>query len=228
MIPNSIPRCIGIIMDGNRRWAKLKNLPTFEGHRRGYEKLKEVMRWAKEEDVIHVIVYAFSTQNWERSKEEVSYLMDLFKFVLTVEVDILKTENIKVRCVGDFSRMSLELQNLIKKAEMTTSECSGPTLVLALSYGGRSDIVQAVNQIISKRLTSVSESDFSSFLWTRGLPDPDLIIRTSGEMRLSGFLPWEGVYSELYFTKTFWPDFSHEEFNKILSEFSERDRRKGK
>ncbi len=216
-------------MDGNRRWAKASSLSTFEGHHRGYEKLKEVMRWAKEAGVGHVIVFAFSTENWNRSKEEVAYLMDLFTFVLTSELETLKKEGVKVRVVGEWERLSPNLQKLVQNAEKVTASCSGPTLHLAISYGGRAEITMAVNKILASGASKkITEAEFSNFLWTKDMPDPDLVIRTSGEMRLSGFLPWQGVYSELFFTKTLWPDFSEREFKSILSEFSERDRRKGK
>lgn len=222
----SVPKCIGIIMDGNRRWAKAKGLPTFEGHRRGYEKLKETMRWAKTAGVPYVIVYGFSTENWNRSKEEVSYLMGLIRLGLTGELEVFKKEGIRVRCIGDLSRFSRDLQKLMKKAEQETADLPGPTLVLALSYGGRAEILAAATAVA--RGGKITEQLFSDCLWTRGIPDPDLIIRTSGEMRLSGFLSWQAVYSELFFTKTFWPDFGEEEFKSIIEEFSKRKRNFGK
>ena len=228
MIYNSAPACIGIIMDGNRRWAKAKGLSTFEGHRQGYEKLKDVVKWAHGAGVRHVIVFAFSTENWHRSQEEVAYLMGLFKFVLTSELETFKKEGVRVRSVGQREKLSTELQELLKNAEEITVDCPGPTLHLAISYGGRAEIVSAVNEIISSRVSKISEAEFSNFLWTKDMPDPDLIIRTSGERRLSGFLPWQGVYSELFFTKTLWPDFSEQEFKEILAEFSARERRKGR
>ncbi len=215
-------------MDGNRRFAKREGLPTFEGHRRGYEKLKELMRWAKKAGIGYVIVFAFSTENWNRSPEEVSYLLDLFKFVFTSELGALKKEGIRVRCAGDRARFLPELQTLMARAEKETETLPGPTLVLALSYGGRSEILHAVDELLVSGVKKVSEKDFEARLWTKGIPDPDLIIRTSGEMRLSGFLPWQSVYSELFFTRTLWPDFSEAEFNSILEEFAGRERRIGK
>ncbi|MES2087986.1 MAG: polyprenyl diphosphate synthase [Patescibacteria group bacterium] len=224
----STPKCVGIIMDGNRRWAKARGLPTLEGHRRGYEKLKDVLRWAKSLGVEHVIVFAFSTENWNRSETEVSYLLDLFKMVLTSELETLKKQGIRVRCVGALSRFSSDLQLLMAKAEKETLSLAGPTLVLALSYGGRAEIVQATQRLIDSGAKSVSEETFGKNLWTSGIADPDIIIRTGGEMRLSGFLPWQSVYSELFFTETFWPDFSEAEFKKVIEEFSERERRMGR
>lgn len=222
------PRCIGIILDGNRRFAKANGLPTLEGHRRGYERVKDIMQWAKEAHIPFVIVYAFSTENWNRSPEEVSYLMGLFKEALTKQLQELKQEGFRVRCIGERERFSSELQKLMQSAEEETERLSGPILALALSYGGRADILQAARRAIKEGKKDITESEFSSYLWTNGIPDPDLIIRTSGEKRLSGFLTWQSVYSELFFIDTYLPDFSKEEFQAILKEFSERDRRMGK
>lgn len=222
------PQCIGIILDGNRRWAKAHRLPTLEGHRRGYEKVEDIMRWAKEAGVSFVIVYAFSTENWSRSAEEISYLMGLFGEALTKQVQKLTREGVRVRCIGERARFSPELQELMRKAEEETAELPGPTLVLALSYGGRAEILQAVRRAVKEGAGDITEKEFSAHLWSAGVPDPDLIIRTGGEKRLSGFLTWQSVYSELFFTDTFWPDFSEEEFQNILKEFSARERRMGR
>ena len=222
------PHCIGIILDGNRRFAKARGLPTLEGHRRGYEKVKEIMRWAQEAGISFVIAYAFSTENWNRTPEEVSYLMDLFKEALTRQVQELKAEGIRVRCIGERERFSPELQKLMKDAEEETTRLPGSTLVLALSYGGRADIVQAARRAVREGKTNITESEFSPLLWTHGIPDPDLIIRTGGEHRLSGFLTWQSVYSELFFTDTYLPDFSKEEFSAILTEYAKRERRMGR
>ena len=223
----SIPKCIGIILDGNRRWAKAKGLPTLEGHRKGYEKVKDVMNWAKEAGVPFVIAYAFSTENWKRVPEEVSYLLGLFRETLTTKLEELRREGFKVRCIGDLSRFSPELQELMHAAEEKTKSCTGPTLVLALSYGGRAEILQAAERVAQDGRQKLSEADFSSYLWTHDIPDPDLIIRTGGEKRLSGFLTWQSVYSELFFIDTYLPDFSKQEFQAILAEFGTRERRMG-
>lgn len=222
------PHCIGIILDGNRRFAKARGLPTLEGHRRGYEKVKEIMHWAKEAGISFVIVYAFSTENWNRSPEEVSYLMGLFKEALTRQVQELKAEGMRVRCIGERERFSPKLQKLMQHAEAETAGLPGPTLVLALSYGGRADILQAARRAAKNNAAALTEDEFSSYLWTSGIPDPDLIIRTGGERRLSGFLTWQSVYSELFFIDTYLPDFSKEEFQSILQEFSRRERRMGR
>lgn len=221
------PRCIGIIMDGNRRFAREHNLALFEGHRAGSKKLKEVLRWAKEAGVSYVIVYAFSTENWNRSPEEVSYLLTLFKSILTNELEEMKREGVRIRCIGTLARFPLEIRESVVRAEAETRGLEGPTLVLALSYGGRAEIVEAANRAIEAGEHQMTEEKFSAHLSTAGIPDPDLIIRTSGEQRLSGFLPWQSVYSELFFTKTHWPALSREEFEGILKEFSRRERRMG-
>ncbi len=228
MLHTTSPQCIGIILDGNRRWAKAHGLPTLEGHRRGYEKVKDIMGWAKEEQIPFVIVYAFSTENWNRKVEEVSYLMGLFKEILTTKLAELKKEGIRVRCIGERSRFSTDLQGLMDRAEEETAGLSGPTLVLALSYGGRADVVQAVKRAVKEGKNDITEAEFSSYLWSSGLPDPDLIIRTGGEKRLSGFLTWQSVYSELFFVDTLLPDFSKSEFQAILAEFASRERRMGR
>mgnify|MGYP001608154220 FL=1 len=222
------PNCIGIILDGNRRFARAHNLPLLEGHRRGFEKVKEVAEWTKDEGISHLMLFVFSTENWNRSKEEVSYLMDLFRHVLADEIEHMQEKGVRVLCIGARERFSPELQALMRQAEERTAGNKELTLALCLSYGGRAEIVGAVNRAIAAGKKEVDEETFARYLWTVGIPDPDLIIRTSGEMRLSGFLPWQGVYSELFFTKTLWPDFTEAEFKSILEEFSRRDRRLGR
>lgn len=226
--------CIAMIMDGNRRWAKEKNLPTFEGHRIGYNKMKEVADWCIKEKIPNLIFYAFSIENWQRSKEEVSYLMGLIKLLISKEFSLLQEKGIKVSFIGDMSLVPEDIKILIRKTEKETIQFQKLHLVVAFSYGGRREITNAVKEISKvkskKEIKELTEEEFSKFLWTGnvGIPDPDLILRTSGEMRLSSFLPWQSVYSELFFIKTYWPDFSYEEFKKILEEFSLRQRRLGK
>lgn len=226
----TIPICIGIIMDGNRRWAKEKNLSTIEGHKAGYEKFKEVVEWSKEEGVKNLIFYAFSSENWNRTKDEVDYLMNLIKTALVTDsLDTLNKENIRMRFIGERNRFEKEIQDAMREAEKKTAENTSGTVALALSYGGRQEIVTAVNEILKDyKGGNISEEDFKKYLWTADIPDPDIIIRTGGEKRLSNFLPWQSVYSELFFSDTYWPDFTKEEFQEILMQFSNRDRRKGK
>jgi len=214
-------------MDGNRRWAKANNLPKLEGHRLGYKKIKELMRWAKDANIQNIIVYAFSTENWNRTKDEVSYLMDLFRFIFKNEIRYLKQEGIRVRYMGEKHRFSPDFQKLMAKTEQETAKAQGPLLGICLSYGGRAEIIQATNQAIAKG-KPIDETSFSKYLWTSGIPDPDIIIRTGGEYRLSGFLTWQNVYSELFFTQTYWPAFTKKEFMDILEEFASRDRRNGR
>jgi len=218
--------CIGIIMDGNRRFAKERGLSSIEGHRAGYEKLKEFARWAKEAGIRHAIVYGFSTENWHRPEKEVAYLMDLLRTVLSQEAEHMRKEGGRLRILGQRERFPADIQKLIAQAEEGTKD-GEYTLYLALSYGGRAEIVDTVNRLIEKG-SPVTEEEFGKALWTADMPDPDLIIRTSGEKRLSGFLPWQGVYSELFFVDSFWPAFSKEEFDAVLSEYRSRERRHGK
>jgi len=237
------PKCVAMIMDGNRRWGREKKLNGFQGHERGYEKIKEVADWCIKEDIPNVILYAFSIENWQRKAEEVAYLMQLIKFMLSnqKEIDFFKERGVRVSFIGDMSMVSEDLQALIEKTEEDSKELKKLHLVLAFSYGGRREILNTVKAIVKAKdkkdlpageagIENMSEEDFSKFLWTGrvGVPDPDLIIRTSGEMRLSNFLSWQSAYSELFFTKTYWPDFDYEEFKKTLEEFSLRQRRLGK
>lgn len=223
-----IPKCIGIIMDGNRRWAKEEGIAIFDGYKIGYEKMKEVIKWAKEAEVKNLIFFAFSTENWNRPKKEIMYLMDLFENALVNELDEVKKENIRMKFIGQKECFSDKLQGMMEKVEEDTKNNTEGTIVLATSYGGRPEILYAVNKAIAQGKKNITEEEFSKMLWTEDMPDPDIIIRTSGEKRLSGFLPWQGVYSELFFIDTHWPAFSKEEFLTILDEYSNRERRRGK
>ena len=209
---------VGIIMDGNRRWARERNLPTLEGHRKGYDKLKEVLQWCIDEKIHNLVVFGFSTENWNRSEEEVGYLMNLLRDGLSRDAGPIKEKGGRIKIVGQKERFSPDIQKVFNDVEEQTKE-GEYTLWLALSYGGRAEIVHAVNTMLAEKKNSVSEEDVQQYLWTAGMPDPDIIIRTSGEQRLSGFLPWQGVYSELFFIPTYWPAFSREDFAKILEEY---------
>lgn len=222
------PRCVGVIMDGNRRWAKRQGLPTFAGHAAGYEKLKDFVRWAKAVGVSNVVAFAFSLENWNRTPEEVSYLMDLLGNVVDKDAEIFQKEEFRVVFAGDLSRFSESMQQKMKILERDTAHFSERTLILAMSYGGREEIVQAANRCVADGVQPITEADITARLYTSSIPDPDIIIRTSGEMRLSGFLLWQSTYSELFFTATTWPDFSEDEFKSILAEYDNRDRRMGK
>ena len=224
------PNCIGIIMDGNRRWAKNKGLPVLEGHRAGGKTLKDIVRWTKDAGVKHLILYTFSTENWNRTEEEVTYLLNLIGEFIGKEFDHFNSEGGVMHFVGDLSRFSPELQKTLIDARDKTANNTGVNIYFALNYGGRQEILSAVKKIVEENPAqeNITDEYFAKHLQTGDMPDPDIIIRTSGEMRLSGFLPWQGVYSELFFTKTLWPDFSKEEFMKIIEEYGERDRRIGK
>ncbi len=224
----SHPTCVGIIMDGNRRWAKENAVSAYEGHSEGYKKLKEIMSWAREGHISHVVIYAFSTENWQRSEEEVNYLMQIFRFILKNEIKNMVDKGVRVRFIGDITRFPDDIRNMIKDAETQIAATYDITLHLAVSYGGRAEIVAGVNALLTEGATTLTEESFAEKLWSHDMPDPDLIIRTGGEKRLSNFLPWQSVYSELFFTDTKWPAFTKEEFNAILAEFSTRERRRGK
>lgn len=220
--------CIGFIMDGNRRWARAHNKPVFEGHSEGYKKLQDVVRWSRESKIAHVVAYAFSTENWQRSEEEVGYLMKLFRFVLENETRKMIDERVRVCFVGDRTRFAEDIQRGMVKMEIETAKDYDITLHLAMSYGGRAEILSAVNTLISEGVKSVTEEDFSKKLWSYPMPDPDILVRTGGEYRLSGFLPWQSTYSELFFVDAWWPEFSEEEFLGIIKKFNDRERRHGK
>ncbi len=222
------PTCVGIIMDGNRRWAKENGLTVYEGHMKGYEKLKEVIQWARETGISDVVVYAFSTENWQRSTKEVGYLMKIFRFVLENEIKKLLSEHVRVRFIGDSALFPDSTRKLMKNMEVKTSGTYDITVHLAMSYGGRAEILSAANALLREKKNNITEEDFIQKLWSYTMPDPDLIIRTGGEKRLSNFLTWQSVYSELFFTDTKWPAFTKEEFVAILAEFATRERRRGK
>lgn len=222
------PRSIGIIMDGNRRFAKSKGIPSLEGHRAGYFKLREVLRWAKDAGITELIAYTFSTENWNRTTEEVGYLMNLFREMIGRMTTEAKDENMRLVFLGERARFAKDILDAIDHAESATKECTAFTFGIALSYGGRAEILDAIKRIPEEKRANISEEEFSALLWTREMQDPDLIIRTSGEERLSNFLPWQSVYSELFFTDTLWPEFSEEEFHSILTQYDARGRRMGK
>lgn len=228
-MPEKKLKHLGIILDGNRRWAKSNGLPTLEGHRRGYEKIKKVGEWCLEEGIDILTVYAFSTENWNRSKEEVDYLMALLKDGLTKEAEYFKNKNIRVKIIGRIADLSLDLREAVKNIEEKTKNCDKGLLNIAISYGGRVEITEAVKKIVEEKIPveQITEDTISSRIYTAGLPDADLIIRTSGEQRLSGFLTWQSYYSELYFTPVPWPAFSKEDLKEAIDWFMKRGRRFG-
>jgi undecaprenyl diphosphate synthase len=225
---NESIRSVGIIMDGNRRWAKEKGIPALEGHRAGLEKIKEVVRWAHAAGIRELIIYAFSTENWNRSEEEVRTLMNLFEFAFGPWMNEIVKEGIQIRFIGDRTRFTQKLQTQMSSLEERTRDASNGVLAIALSYGGRAEIVAATNRLISDGAREVTEASLRDAMWSTGLADPDLIIRTGGEQRLSNFLLWQSAYSELFFSDTLWPDLTKDEFDSMLEEFGARERRHGK
>ena len=227
-----IPTHVGIIMDGNRRWAKERGLLPQLGHKEGAENIKEIVTAAEEFGVKYLTLYAFSTENWKRSKEEVDYLMNLFMYYAKFFKKHLKERNYRIQLAGDINGLSKELQDEISYIEEETKNNTGLTVNFAINYGGRTEIVNAVKQIVTecKNITEndITEELISKYMQTRNSPDPDLIIRPGGEQRLSGFLLWQSAYSEFYFTKKYWPEFKKIEFKEAIMEYSNRKRNFGK
>ena len=221
------PFSVGIIMDGNRRYAKGQGLPAFEGHVRGYKKLRELVLWAKELRVTHLTVYAFSTENWKRTQDEVELLMTLFERAIGEMIERSKREGISMRFIGGRKMLSHQLLAIIEKAESETGDESTLVLTIALSYGGRDELLRAIRKLPKDMLEKLTEEELSGYLDTKENPDPDIIIRTGGERRLSNFLSWQSSYSELYFTDTLWPDFSKEEFAAAVTWYRSREQRNG-
>ncbi len=221
-----IPNHIGIILDGNRRWAKEKGLPAFEGHRRGLETIKKIINYSKEKGIQILTLFVFSTENWKRGKEEVGYLMWLVRKAISSYFKHLHKNKIRVKVIGQREKLSKALQKEIAKVEKITKANKDMTVNFALSYGGRAEIVAAVKKIIKKKVPfqKVNENTIKENLWTS---DVDLIIRTGREQRISNFLIWQAAYSELYFYPKYWPDFSKQDLDKAITEYSRRQRRFG-
>ena len=229
LLSGRIPEHVAIIMDGNGRWAEMRGLPRIEGHKRGAERAREVISAAMEVGVNTLTLYAFSLENWQRPDDEVSTLMKLLEFYLSKEFSELIRRGIVFRTIGEVWRLPASVQALLKNAEEKSSHNKGMTLVLALSYSGRNEIIRAVKKIISLGVKEedVTEEYFGSLLDTAGIPAPDLIVRSSGEKRISNFLLWQAAYAEFYFTDTLWPDFTKEEFFLALHNYQMRERRFG-
>jgi len=220
---------LAIILDGNRRWAKEKGLPTFAGHKAGYDKIKDVSKWCLERDIKILTVFAFSTENWNRSKQEVKYLMALMNKAFSEELEELNKLGFKVNIIGSRDRLSKKIKKNIEKIETETKNNKKAVLNICFNYGGRLEIVEAVKKIVEEgiEVDKINEKLISKYIWFKGQPEPDLIVRTSGEKRLSGFLTWTSIYSELYFPRCYWPDFDEKELDKAIKEFERRNRRFG-
>ena len=221
-----VPNHIAIIMDGNGRWAKKRGLPRTFGHKEGAAALRKVITHAAQLGIKYLTVYAFSTENWKRSQEEVSALMFLFESYIKNEGKNIMKNNIRFMVSGRSEHVSPSLLKAIRELEEKSKNNTGLTFNIAFNYGGRAEIIDAVNKILKSGKQEISEEDFSNYLYNK-LPDPELLIRTSGEMRISNFLLWQIAYSELYITDTLWPDFNEAELEKAIENFNKRDRRFG-
>lgn len=228
-MPHNIPHHVAIIMDGNGRWAEARGLPRRAGHEAGTENLRRVIRAAVEFGVKILTIYAFSTENWNRPRWEVRALLHILENVIDRELDELNAEGVQLRHLGEPDRLPVKLQQKVRHAIELTRNNDRLILNIAFNYGGRDEIVRAVRRIIADGLPpeAITEDVISRYLYTAGLPDPDLIIRTSGELRISNFLLWQGAYAEYYATPTLWPDFDREEFRKALIDYCQRERRFG-
>jgi len=215
-------------MDGNRRWAKSQGLPSFEGHRAGYKKVGELLEWCREAKIETLTLFAFSTENWQRAKDEVDFLMGLFYQVFNHDIKKLHENKVRVRLIGRKETLPDNLAKAIKAAEELTQDNIGYNLNFAINYGGGAELLDAFKKILKNPPEEITEETITNNLYTAGQSDPDLIIRTSGEQRLSGFLTWQSAYSELLFIQHHWPEFSQQDFNDALTNFANRHRRFGK
>ncbi len=229
----SVPQHIAIIMDGNGRWAAARSLPRVAGHKAGMEAVRRALHATADAGIPFLTLYGFSSENWKRSEQEVSDLMTLLRLFLKSETAALHADNIRLRIIGERRRFDPDIIKLIEESESLTANNTRLTLTVALSYGGRQELVQAAQRLATKVKNGqmapeqIDETDMARELYTLGIPDPDVIIRTSGEKRISNFLLWQSAYAELVFMDTLWPDFSAEDLRRALDEFSARERRYG-
>ena len=230
---DNLPKHIAIIMDGNRRWAKAKGLPAAIGHKYGAETVEKIVRHANKIGLKYITVYAFSTENWKRAEDEVNALMILFQNYIDKYSKIADSENVRVKFLGDLTAFSEKMQKGIQKCIDRTKGNTGVTFNIAINYGGRLEIVNAVKNIAKDvlggkcKIEDINEQMVSDNLYTKGMPDPDLLIRTSGEIRISNFLPWQIVYSEFLFVNKYWPDFNEEDLDNAIIEYQKRTRKFG-
>lgn len=228
-----VPRHVAIIMDGNGRWARARGLPRAAGHRRGADAVRRAVEGACEQGVSYLTLYGFSSENWKRPAQEIADLMGLLRLYLQGETAELHKQNIRLRFIGDRTRFSADIGALIDQAETRTRDNTALQLIVALNYGGRGEITAAARRILDDSLAgrlkpeALTEDVFARYLSTADIPDPDLVIRTSGEKRLSNFLLWQSAYAELVFIDTLWPDFSKQDFENVIREYARRERRYG-
>lgn len=222
------PKHISIIMDGNGRWASMKGLSRAEGHKAGVKSVRKVIKYCSELKIEYLTLFTFSQENWSRPHKEVLALMKLLISSLNKELNSMIKNNIKFKVIGDLDKLDLITKNSLRKAELVTASNNGLTLCLAISYGGRQEIINAINKIIATKKEYTDEKEFSEFLYTDNIPDPDLLIRTGDEHRISNFLLWQMAYTEICFSKVFWPDFREKDLDFAIEDFKTRDRRFGK
>jgi undecaprenyl diphosphate synthase len=227
MKTSNIPRHVAIIMDGNGRWARQRLMPRVLGHKHGVQSVRSAIEYCHGKGIDYLTLFAFSSENWQRPRDEVKFLMDLFFSSLENEIGDLDKNNVRFRVVGDRNAFSDKLRSLIDQSELKTRENTGLVLTIAANYGGRWDILNAVNDAIRHGIKNFDEESLRKFMQLNDTPEPDLCIRTGGEHRLSNFLIWDMAYTELYFTDVLWPDFDHGQFDLALADFSRRDRRFG-
>lgn len=231
---NLIPNHIAIIMDGNRRWAKEKGYPTQMGHKKGAEVLENTIKYCNEKGIKYLTVYAFSTENWKRTEDEISTIMVLFEKYLDKFIAMSDLENIKLRVLGNVEKLPPKIKEKIEKMYEKTKNNTGLNFNIAFNYGGRDEIVRATKKIAQDildkkiKIEDITEDTISDNLYTHGQDDPDLVIRTSGELRISNFLPWQIAYSEFLFLDKYWPEFTNDDIDKAIEIYSNRHRRKGK
>jgi len=222
------PKHISIIMDGNGRWASIKGLSRTEGHRAGVKSVRRIIKYCNQLKIEYLTLFTFSQENWNRPKKEVLALMKLLISSLNKELNSIIENNIKFKVIGDLDRLDSITKNRLRKTELSTAKNNGLNLCLAISYGGRQEIINAINKIINSKKKHIDEKEFSQFLYTANIPDPDLLIRTGDEHRVSNFLLWQMAYAEIHFSKVFWPDFKEKDLNLAIEDFKSRERRFGK
>ncbi len=222
-----LPSHVAITMDGNGRWAEKRAFSRFLGHRVGVESVREIVGVSRKLGVKYLTLYVFSMENWKRPQREIKFLFNLLKEALEEEIPRLKRNNIKLLIMGKIEELPRDIKEVLERGVQETSGCNGMNLIIALNYSGRVEIIDAINQIIKSHKVLKSEEDFSRYLYLNNIPEPDLLIRTSGELRISNFMLWQIAYTELFFTEILWPDFRRKEFLMALEEFSKRERRFG-
>ena len=228
ILTSHIPNHIAIIMDGNGRWASKKGLSRTEGHKAGVESVRRIIQYCSKLKINYLTLFTFSQENWNRPQTEVLALMKLLLSSLNKELNEMVKNNVKFKVIGNLEKVDMLTRSRLKYAEESTKNNDGLTLCLAISYSGRQEIVNAINKIIDSKINNIDENSLSEFLYTSNIPDPDLLIRTGDEHRISNFLLWQVAYTEIYFSKVFWPDFKEKDLDAAINDFKSRERRFGK